>query len=53
MVGWASSNNPQIAFAIVFAGIDPDKEGSYNRNMAKAMVTTYDKMHKGKFSSTN
>lgn len=53
MVGWASSNNPQIAFAVVFAGIDPDKEGSYNKNMAKAMVTTYYKMHKGKFSSTN
>lgn len=51
MVGWASSNNPQIAFAIVLAGIDPDLEGSYNKNMAKAMVTTYYKMHKGQFSS--
>ena len=35
------------------AGIDPNKEGNYNKNMAKSMVTTYYKMYKGKFSSTN
>ena len=53
MVGWASSNHPQIAFAVAFVGIDPNKEGNYNKNMAKSMVTTYYNMYKGKFSSTN
>ena len=51
MVGWASSNNPQIAFAIVFAGFNPNLEGSYNKDLAKAMVTSYYKLHKGQFTN--
>lgn len=51
MVGWASSSNPKIAFSIVFAGFDPDLEGNYNKDLAKAIVTSYYKMHRGQFTN--
>ncbi|MDF7668088.1 penicillin-binding protein 2 [Lactobacillus sp. ESL0703] len=45
-VGYAPSNNPKLAVAVVFPGLDPDLEGSYTLQMAKAMVQDYFKLHK-------
>lgn len=45
-VGYAPSNNPKIAVAVVFPGLDPDGEGTYNLQMAKEMVQDYFKLHK-------
>lgn len=45
-VGYAPSNKPKIAFAIVFPGLDPDKEGSYTLQMAKSIVQDYFALHK-------
>lgn len=45
-VGYAPSNNAEIATAVVFPGLDPELEGSYTLQMAKAMVQDYFKLHK-------
>jgi cell division protein FtsI/penicillin-binding protein 2 len=45
-VGFAPSNNPKIAFAIVFPGLDPDGEGTYTLQMGKAIVQDYFKLNK-------
>lgn len=45
-VGYAPSKNPKLAIAVVFPGLDPDMEGSYTLQMAKAMVQDYFKLHK-------
>lgn len=45
-VGYAPSNNPQIATAVVFPGLDPNLEGSYTLQMTKEMVQDYFKLHK-------
>ncbi|WEV70400.1 penicillin-binding protein 2 [Lactobacillus sp. ESL0785] len=45
-VGYAPSNNPKLAVAVIFPGLDPDLEGSYTLQMTKAMVQDYFKLHK-------
>ncbi|RVU70067.1 MULTISPECIES: penicillin-binding protein 2 [Lactobacillus] len=45
-VGYAPSNNAKLAVAVVFPGLDPDMEGSYTLQVAKAMVQDYFKLHK-------
>ncbi|WEV40915.1 penicillin-binding protein 2 [Lactobacillus sp. ESL0684] len=45
-VGYAPSDNPELATAVVFPGLDPDLEGSYTLQMTKAMVQDYFKLHK-------
>lgn len=45
-VGYAPSNNPKLAVAVVFPGLDPDGEGTYTLQVAKAMVQDYFKLHK-------
>ena len=45
-VGYAPSNNPEIATAVIFPGLDPKLEGSYTLQMTKAMVQDYFKLHK-------
>lgn len=45
-VGYAPSKNPKLAVAVVFPGLDPDMEGSYTLQMARAMVQDYFKLHK-------
>lgn len=45
-VGYAPSNNPKLAWAIIFPGLDPDGEGTYALQVAKAMVQDYFKLHK-------
>lgn len=45
-VGYAPSNNPKLAIAVVFPGLDPDMEGTYTLQVAKAMVQDYFKLHK-------
>lgn len=47
-VGYAPSNNPKLAIAVVFPGLDPDGEGTYTLQVAKAMVQDYFKLHKAK-----
>lgn len=45
-VGYAPSDKPEIATAVIFPGLDPDLEGSYTLQMTKAMVEDYFKLHK-------
>lgn len=45
-VGYAPSNNAEIATAVIFPGLDPELEGSYTLQMTKAMVQDYFKLHK-------
>ena len=45
-VGYAPSNNPKLAIAVVFPGLDPDMEGTYTLQVAKEMVQDYFKLHK-------
>lgn len=45
-VGYAPSKDPEIAVAVVFPGLDPEKEGSYTLQVAKAMVEDYFKLNK-------
>lgn len=45
-VGYAPSSHPKIAWAIIFPGLDPDGEGTYALQVAKAMVQDYFKLHK-------
>ena len=45
-VGYAPSKNPKLAIAVVFPGLDPDGEGTYTLQVAKAMVQDYFKLHK-------
>lgn len=45
-VGYAPSSNPKLAIAVVFPGLDPDMEGTYTLQVAKAMVQDYFKLHK-------
>lgn len=45
-VGYAPSNNPKLAIAVVLPGLDPDGEGTYTLQIAKAMVQDYFKSHK-------
>ena len=45
-VGYAPSSNLKLAIAVVFPGLDPDMEGTYTLQVAKAMVQDYFKLHK-------
>ncbi|GAA3635245.1 penicillin-binding protein 2 [Lactobacillus hamsteri] len=45
-IGYAPSKNPKLAVAVVFPGLDPDLEGTYTLQVAKAMVQDYFKLHK-------
>ncbi len=45
-VGYAPSDNPKLAVAVIFPGLDPDGEGTYALQVAKAMVQDYFSMHK-------
>lgn len=45
-VGYAPSKDPKHAVAVVFPGLDPDKEGKYTLEVAKAMVQDYFKLNK-------
>lgn len=45
-VGYAPVNNPDLAIAVVFPGLDPEGEGSYTLQVAKEMVQDYYKLHK-------
>lgn len=45
-IGYAPSSNPKLAVAVVFPGLDPDGEGTYTLQVAKAMVQDYFKLHK-------
>lgn len=47
-IGYAPSSNPKLAVAVVFPGLDPDMEGSYTLQVAKAMVQDYFKLHSTK-----
>lgn len=47
-VGYAPSNNAKLAIAIIFPGLDPEKEGTYTLQMAKAMVQKYFKLYPNK-----
>ncbi|WP_125767027.1 peptidoglycan D,D-transpeptidase FtsI family protein [Lapidilactobacillus wuchangensis] len=43
-VGYAPSDNPTLAIAIVFPNLDVNAEGSYNTTLAKMMVEDYFKL---------
>lgn len=45
-VGYAPSQNPKLAIAVVFPGLDPDLEGSYTLQVAREMVQDYSKLYK-------
>lgn len=45
-VGYAPSNNPKLAVAVIFPGLDPDGEGTYALQVAKAMIQDYFKLEK-------
>lgn len=45
-VGYAPSNNPKLAFAIIFPGLDPDGEGTYVQQMGQAIVQDYFRLYK-------
>lgn len=45
-VGYAPSSNPKLAVAVIFPGLDPDGEGTYTLQVAKAMFQDYFKLHK-------
>jgi cell division protein FtsI/penicillin-binding protein 2 len=45
-VGYAPSKNPDLAVAVVFPGLDPDGEGTYTLQVAKAMIQDYYSLHK-------
>lgn len=45
-VGYAPEKDPKLAIAIVFPGLDPDKEGTYTLQMAKEMVQDYFALNK-------
>ena len=45
-VGFSPSDNPKIAVAIIFPGLDPEKEGHYALDVAKAMFTDYFNLNK-------
>lgn len=47
-VGYAPSKNPKLAVAVVFPGLDPDGEGTYTLQVAKAMIQDYFKLHSTK-----
>ena len=47
-IGYAPSKNPKLAVAVVFPGLDPDGEGTYTLQVAKAMVQDYFKLHSTK-----
>ena len=40
-VGYAPSENPKLAIAVIFPGLDPNMEGTYTLQVAKAMVKDY------------
>lgn len=40
-VGYAPSKNPKLAIAVIFPGLDPNMEGTYTLQVAKAMVKDY------------
>ncbi|MFT8410347.1 MAG: penicillin-binding protein 2 [Schleiferilactobacillus perolens] len=44
-VGFAPSNDPQIAIAIVFPNLDADSEGNYNQQVARTMIEQYYKLN--------
>lgn len=46
--GYAPSKNPKLAVAVVFPGLDPDGEGTYTLQVAKAMIQDYFKLHSTK-----
>lgn len=46
--GYAPSKNPKLAVAVVFSGLDPDGEGTYTLQVAKAMIQDYFKLHSTK-----
>nr|WP_125649223.1 penicillin-binding protein 2 [Lapidilactobacillus gannanensis] len=43
-VGYAPSDNPKLAIAIVFPNLDVNNEGGYNTTLAKMMVEDYFKL---------
>lgn len=45
-VGFAPSNNAQIAVAVVFPGLDPNMEGTYALQVAKQMFEDYFALNK-------
>ena len=45
-VGYAPESDPKIAIAVVFPGLDPDKEGTFTLQVAKAMVEDYAELYK-------
>lgn len=47
-IGYAPSKNPKLAVAVVFPGLDPDGEGTYTLQVAKAMIQDYFKLHSTK-----
>lgn len=49
-IGYAPSKNPKlaVAVAVVFPGLDPDGEGTYTLQVAKAMIQDYFKLHSTK-----
>ena len=47
-IGYAPSKNPKLAVAVVFPGLDPDMEGKYTLQVAKAMIQDYFKLHSTK-----
>lgn len=47
-VGYAPSSKPKLAIAVVFPGLDPDGEGTYALQVARAMVQDYFRLHKEK-----
>ncbi|MDN6028349.1 MAG: penicillin-binding protein 2 [Lactobacillus sp.] len=44
--GYAPTNNPKLAVAIVFPGLDPEQEGTFTLQVARAMVTKYFQLHR-------
>ena len=45
-VGYAPENDPDIAVAVVFPGLDPNKEGTYTLQVAKQMFEDYAALNK-------
>ncbi|MCT7703444.1 MAG: penicillin-binding transpeptidase domain-containing protein, partial [Lactobacillus iners] len=45
-VGYAPADNPKIAVAVVFPGLNPNLEGTFTLQVAKAMFNNYFKMYK-------
>ncbi|QNQ81492.1 peptidoglycan D,D-transpeptidase FtsI family protein [Lactobacillus sp. PV034] len=45
-VGYAPESDPKIAIAVVFPGLDPNKEGTFTLQVAKAMVEDYSELYK-------